>query len=72
MSAGEQKQAAAARAADAPAGESLLEAAISATKQTERSRAQDLLRALTEEALKGNRDVRQRCDPIPEDGYRGH
>lgn len=32
---------------------SLLEQAISATKQTERDRAQDLLKTLTEEALKG-------------------
>ena len=32
---------------------SLLDAAISATKQTERSRAEELLRTLTEEALKG-------------------
>lgn len=32
---------------------SLLEQAISATKQTERDRAQELLRTLTEEALKG-------------------
>ena len=33
--------------------ESILEAAISATKQTERSRAEELLRTLTAEALKG-------------------
>ena len=33
--------------------ESLLETAISATKQTERSRAEELLKTLTEEALKG-------------------
>jgi len=33
--------------------ESLLESAISATKQTERSRAEELLKTLTEEALKG-------------------
>jgi type VI secretion system protein ImpC len=32
---------------------SLLEQALSATKQTERSRAEDLIRTLTEEALKG-------------------
>ena len=32
---------------------SLLEQAISATKQTERSRAEDLIRTLTEEAMKG-------------------
>lgn len=40
---------------------SLLESAIAATKQTERDRAQDLLKTLTEEALKGtvtwNKDV---------------
>lgn len=34
-------------------GPSLLEQAISATKQTERSRAEELLKALTSEALKG-------------------
>ena len=34
-------------------GKSLLEQAISATKQTERSRAEELLRTLTEEALSG-------------------
>ena len=40
---------------------SLLDQAIKATKQTEQSRAQELLRTLTEEALKGtltwNKDV---------------
>jgi type VI secretion system protein ImpC len=35
------------------AGASLLDAVIGATKQTERDRAQELIRALTEEALKG-------------------
>jgi type VI secretion system protein ImpC len=35
------------------AGPSILEAAIAATKQTERSRAEELLKTLTEEALKG-------------------
>jgi len=34
-------------------GPSLLDAAISATKQTEKSRAEELLRTLTEEAMKG-------------------
>src|SRR5678816_4412303 len=34
-------------------GGSLLEEAISATKQTERDRAAELLKTLTEEALKG-------------------
>lgn len=43
----------AAAAATTTAEASLLEQAISATKQTERSQAQDLLKALTEEALKG-------------------
>jgi type VI secretion system protein ImpC len=45
----------AAAAGQAAAGQeiSLLEQAIGATKQTERSRAEELLRALTEEALKG-------------------
>jgi type VI secretion system protein ImpC len=43
----------AAAAATTGAEVSLLEQAISATKQTERSQAQDLLKALTEEALKG-------------------
>lgn len=60
MSSGETKKQAAA-AGDAAATESILEAAISATKQTERSRAEELLRTLTEEALRGtvsfNKDV---------------
>ena len=34
-------------------GESLLETAIAATKKTERSRAEELIKTLTEEALKG-------------------
>ncbi len=59
MSAGEAKKQSA--AASEGTSESLLEAAISATKQTERSRAEELLRTLTEEALKGtvsfNKDV---------------
>src|SRR5262245_30114630 len=59
MSAGEQKQAAA-EATTTTQG-SLLDAAITATKQTERSRAEELIRTLTEEALKGtvtfNKDV---------------
>ena len=42
-----------AQAQEAVAEESLLERAIGATKQTERSQAEELLRALTEEALKG-------------------
>jgi type VI secretion system protein ImpC len=43
-------------AAEAPAqtaGDSLLEQAINATRQTERSRTEDLLRTLTQEALAG-------------------
>jgi type VI secretion system protein ImpC len=40
-------------AAETTAGESLLESAIAATKQTERSRAEELLANLTTEALKG-------------------
>jgi len=53
MSAGEQaKSAAKATESTASAG-GLLEAAISATKQTERTRAEELLKTLTEEALRG-------------------
>ena len=52
MSAGEQERAAAAEV-QTTGGTSLLESAISATKQTERNRAEELLRTLTEEALKG-------------------
>ncbi|MBP86820.1 MAG: type VI secretion system contractile sheath large subunit [Planctomycetaceae bacterium] len=52
MSAGEQEQAQAAEA-QAAEGAGLLESAISATKQTERNRAEELLKTLTEEALKG-------------------
>src|SRR6185436_9267119 len=50
-----EKQAApqAAAASVEQAGPSLLEQAIKATKQTERSRAEELLKTLTEEALKG-------------------
>ena len=43
----------AAPAAAEAQGENLLEQAISATRQTERSRTEDLLRTLTQEALKG-------------------
>ena len=53
MPEGEQEAQAQAQAAEAVQGESLLEAAIGATKQTERSRSEELLRTLTEEALKG-------------------
>jgi type VI secretion system protein ImpC len=52
MSTGEAKSAEQAAATTAESG-GLLEAAISATKQTERSRAEELLRTFTEEALKG-------------------
>jgi type VI secretion system protein ImpC len=50
MSAGEREQKAAATTTEA---EGILEQAIHATKQTERTRAEELLRTLTEEALKG-------------------
>lgn len=49
----EQEEAQAAASAEAGESTSLLEQAISATKQTERSKAEDLLKALSEEALKG-------------------
>src|SRR5438552_15744373 len=49
-----EKQAAGGAAATTTEAEgSLLDQVISATKQTERSRAEDLIRTLTEEALKG-------------------
>ncbi len=50
-----QSQAAPAAAAteEAPSGASLLDQAISATKQTEPERAQELLKTLTEEVMKG-------------------
>src|ERR1700681_4135421 len=61
MSAPEQAKAAAATV-ETKQG-SLLDEVISATKQTERSRAEDLIRTLTEEALKGtvtwNRNITQ-------------
>ncbi|MGE3778980.1 MAG: type VI secretion system contractile sheath large subunit, partial [Pirellulaceae bacterium] len=60
MSAGETQRSAEAATTTTEAG-GLLEAAITATKQTERNRAEELLRTLTEEALKGtvtfNKDV---------------
>ncbi len=52
MSAAEQAKAAAS-AATTTEGVSLLDQVISATKQTERSRAEDLIRTLADEALKG-------------------
>jgi type VI secretion system protein ImpC len=52
MSTGKKEKATSAQAAEVEQG-SLLDAAISATKQTERSRAEELLRTLTEEAMKG-------------------
>src|SRR5690242_12217201 len=59
-----EKQAAGGAAATTTEAEgSLLDQVISATKQTERSRAEDLIRTLTEEALKGtvtwNRNLTQ-------------
>ena len=52
MSAGSQRDKQAQTQTEAAAG-SLLESAIAATKQTERNRAEELLRTLTQEALKG-------------------
>ena len=51
--ANEQQQAQAGAEATTTESVSLLDQIISTTKQTERSRAEDLLRALTDEALKG-------------------
>jgi type VI secretion system protein ImpC len=48
-----QTQGEGASAVTTEAGASLLDAVIGATKQTERDRAQELIKALTEEALKG-------------------
>ena len=53
MSAGEKQDQEGQPQAEAQATESLLESAITATKQTERSRAEELIRTLTEEAMKG-------------------
>jgi type VI secretion system protein ImpC len=53
MSTAKQEESAAAEAQATTQQASLLDAAITATKQTERSRAEELLRTLTEEALKG-------------------
>ena len=53
MSEEEQKVEAEAAAEVAAEEESLLSQAIGATKQTERSQAEDLLRTLTEQALEG-------------------
>ena len=54
MSPEQQAAAGAAATTAAPGGAaSLLDQALAATKQTERSRAEDLLRTLTDEALKG-------------------
>ncbi len=61
MSAGEERKTQAAAAQVVVKEGTLLDQAIKATKQTEQSRAQELLRTLTEEALKGtitwNKDV---------------
>ena len=54
MSSGEaESQPAGEQTTTTSAGESLLETAIAATKKTERSRAEELIKTLTEEALKG-------------------
>ena len=53
MSASESKGAAAATVTTTEGGLGLLDQVIGATKQTERNRAEELIRALTEEALKG-------------------
>lgn len=53
MSSGETQAREAGAAAVETEAQSLLEQAISATKQTERSRAEELLAALTDEAMKG-------------------
>jgi type VI secretion system protein ImpC len=53
MSAAEQAQTAAQAATTETAQGGLLEEIFAATKQTERSRAEDLIRTLTEEAMKG-------------------
>jgi len=53
MSANPQAQAGAAAAATTTQEGSLLDQVLSATKATERTRAEDLIRTLTEEALKG-------------------
>ena len=58
MSAGEEEpQVEQAAQPQAEASDSLLEAAISATKQTERNRAEELIRTITEEALRGTVSV---------------
>src|SRR5262245_12487581 len=53
MSPEQQAAAGAAATTTTTAGASLLDQAIAATKQTERGRAEDLIRTLTDEALKG-------------------
>ena len=53
MSEAETNPEAEAQATTTEAGASLLDQAIGATKQTEKSRAEELIRTLTEEALKG-------------------
>ena len=73
MSTGEQATSRRPQAAEADVKEgSLLDQAIKATKQTEQSRAQELLRTLTEEALKGtitwNKDVTRTITA----GHQGH
>jgi type VI secretion system protein ImpC len=53
MSQTQSDAAGAASTTEAEGGLGLLDQVIGATKQTERDRAQDLIKALTEEALKG-------------------
>jgi type VI secretion system protein ImpC len=61
-----QSQPAGATTTEAEAGLGLLDQVIGATKQTEKDRAQDLIKALTEEALKGtvtfSRNLQQTFD----------
>ncbi|MBC9208258.1 type VI secretion system contractile sheath large subunit [Roseomonas aerophila] len=63
---GTQKAAAAAQATKTDAAPGLLDQVLGATRQTERDRAQDLIKALTEEALKGtvsfSRNLQQTFD----------
>src|SRR4051812_15058928 len=53
MSPEQQTAAGAAATTTEAAGGSLLDQVVAATKQTERSRAEELIRTLTEEAMKG-------------------
>jgi len=66
MSQTQSEAAGAATTTEAEGGLGLLDQVIGATKQTERDRAQDLIKALTEEALKGtvtfSRNLQQTFD----------